>query len=281
MTGKKDEDRLPIFMAKVTLAHPGADLTLRQMSWLRRFGRPIERPAAAIHDPLIRVPDLPALLQQAAVERRLAGHPVLLETIIENFSDLDRCWIYRGKARSAGYGTGTRANGQRTNASRLIFELLKGAIFANYMLLERLEVDHICHIAALCNAQRNGCPHRACVNPLHLAASTRQENVQRTRLDDCGRCGLALSGDNLYLSPADANGRRHRACRACRAAADARHKAKNGPRVPAPKDRTTCPAGHAYDRVWGGYRCCSSCANDHAARYRAKKNTQRQAEDKE
>lgn len=265
------EEGLPIFYAKVTLAHPGADLTPGQTIWLERLGKSAERPAEPLYDPLIRVSDVAALLPKAAVEGRLAGHPILLETVVENLADMDRCWIYRGKARSEGYGTATRANGQRTNASRLLFELLKGEAVANYMLFERLEVDHICHIPGLCRGRGETCPHRACVNPLHLAATTRQENVQRTRLDICGGCGRPLSGDNLYLSPADIKGRRHRACRACRAEADTRYKAKKGPRALAPQHRTTCPAGHAYDRLWGGYRRCSACAKIQAERHRVKK----------
>ena len=41
-------------------------------------------------------------------------------------------------------------------------------------------LDHLCHKPLLCVLDQNGwCPHRSCVNPLHLEATTRGENVRR------------------------------------------------------------------------------------------------------
>jgi hypothetical protein len=71
------------------------------------------------------------------------------------------------------------------------------------------------------------CP-KNCVRPDHLEPITQQENLRRSprtfqgknvRKIDCGRCGLPLAGENLYIRP---NG--SRACRSCLRAAKARYR---------------------------------------------------------
>jgi hypothetical protein len=121
----------------------------------------------------------------------------------------DGCWHWTACRSSNGYGK-VSSGGRSSYAHRVAHEALVGPI------AEGMTLDHLCRV-------------RHCVRPDHAEQVPNRENLRRGtsptaengRKTHCAREGHPLSGDNLYVNP-----RGERECRACRAAANARHDAK-------------------------------------------------------
>ncbi len=109
------------------------------------------------------------------------------------------CWDWLGTINKDGYGqVNVRRLGKwtTTTAHRFSYDLHIG------MVNDGLHIDHLCK-------------NRRCVNPDHLEAITRQENVNRSTIGHQRRAmtqckyGHPLSGDNVRLW------RGHRICKQC------------------------------------------------------------------
>lgn len=84
----------------------------------------------------------------------------------------DECWPWKGHVQPNGYGTfgmkGTRS------AHRIAY------IYAAGPIPRGLVLDHLCHTRERDTCRDNeACPHRRCVNPAHLEAVPRRENIAR------------------------------------------------------------------------------------------------------
>ena len=84
------------------------------------------------------------------------------------------CWRWSGPVHWNGYGHGAESMGDRLPHRafhlRHIGPIPNGA-----------DVDHTCHNADETCPGGITCPHRLCVNPAHLEATTHQANIQRGR----------------------------------------------------------------------------------------------------
>ena len=124
----------------------------------------------------------------------------------------DGCWYWKGSINRDGYGVFTGKL-----AHRVIFEHVYGPFPAGTV------ADHICHNKAVC-AGGMLCLHRRCVNPTHLRAATRGENVRAGRTGVNARVrhvcvrycqnGHEFTEDNTYVS-IDSRGWVHRRCKTC------------------------------------------------------------------
>ena len=117
------------------------------------------------------------------------------------------CWLWLGGTSNGSYGNlHIKGTDNFVYAHRFSYELHKGAI------PPELEIDHLCR-----NTLR--------VNPDHLEAVTRRENVLRGRCPAAMQArqthcknGHLLSGDNIYASG------RKRICKVCFQAGRARRR---------------------------------------------------------
>lgn len=117
---------------------------------------------------------------------------------------LGPCWLWTGSTKEAGYGQ-FNAEKRNVRAHRFAYELVVGPIPAG------LELDHLCMVTG-------------CVNPAHLEAVTKAENLRRAggwagvnaRKTKCDN-GHPFDEDNTYV-----DGKGRRSCRACHRANESR-----------------------------------------------------------
>jgi hypothetical protein len=108
------------------------------------------------------------------------GHHVRLKEYQQPARDFDTCYTVQPNGCHTwnfvnegddGYGTCT-SNGKKVKAHRFAYERAHGPIPAG------VHIDHLCHDPATCAGGKN-CPHRACVNPEHLAIASHADNCRR------------------------------------------------------------------------------------------------------
>ena len=143
--------------------------------------------------------------------------PSILERFWSKVDKTETCWLWVGYTKPNGYGSFNPTRDQAAYAHRYAYELANGPI------PDGLQVDHLCHDPAECQAATE-CPHRRCVNPAHLEAVTPRVNnlrsgnfaAKRSRQTHCVN-GHEFTPENTYIKP---NGCRN--CATCRAEADRR-----------------------------------------------------------
>lgn len=133
------------------------------------------------------------------------------------------CWGW-GHAKTKG-GYGVFWSGERQMlAHRWAFERWVGPI------PEGIQIDHTCHDPGTCRTRP--CPHRLCVNPAHLKATTPRENTLRSDAPAArwaARTHCENGHEFTFESISwDAGARR---CRICRAAAQRTRRAGLGAQV--------------------------------------------------
>ena len=130
--------------------------------------------------------------------------PNKLDSKIERITE-SGCWIWMGALSRNGYGNIHLRPLGNVVAHRHVYSILGGIVPAS------LDLDHLCRV-------------RCCVNPAHLEAVTRRENLRRGGVIDrlknaaaaahaqthCKR-GHEMTAANSYTYPNS----KHRQCRTC------------------------------------------------------------------
>jgi hypothetical protein len=152
--------------------------------------------------------------QRAFALRQKAAVPVRERPVVRQV-DPGECDLWKGCRDRDGYGA-KWINGKRVMAHRWAYEQTFGPIPPG------MQVDHLCR-------------NRACCNPKHLEAISRQENIRRAAWRDTCTRGHAMAPANISWQ----SGRRK--CRACHVEACARSRqrkreARQHQREPAESD---------------------------------------------
>lgn len=169
-----------------------------------------------------------------------------------------------------GYGH-DRWDGRPVPAHRAAF------LAAGRLIPTGFDIDHVCHNLDLTCPGGPSCLHRRCVNPDHLEAVTRRENIRRAaaRITHCPH-GHEYTAENSYYSR-----RGHRQCRECHHAHDERRNRAQGFKPRRSDFLTHCARGHEYTpdnlhievRHQDGYqsRRCKICWRINAAAKRERR----------
>jgi hypothetical protein len=134
-----------------------------------------------------------------------------------DFAAPEGCWKWLGSVTPQGYAQ-TKIHGKATNINRRVFSLINGH--------DADTIVHSCHTRSGCKAQGTACPHKRCLNPMHMVSVSAKLGALVTsnswsRQTTC-KHGHELTPDNVLIAK-QPNGRTgfRRLCRLC-----AKHHAK-------------------------------------------------------
>lgn len=172
------------------------------------------------------------------------------------------CWIWHGYRDRDGYGLCYIPGSGTSRAHRVAYQL------AGLPLEKSVPLDHRCHDPRACAGGKE-CPHRACVNPLHLEVTTPKANAERSVKAVATTClhGHEFDSNNTYIKP---NGTRR--CRQCHASTEARRRGPKKIRLV----QTHCGRGHdllgtsLHIDPRTGKRMCRVCLTDNSRNRRAR-----------
>ncbi|WP_078659801.1 HNH endonuclease signature motif containing protein [Streptomyces graminis] len=109
------------------------------------------------------------------------------------------CWVYTGAGNGIGYAQ-VWYRGKNHYAHRIAYQLFVGEI------PDGLELDHV---------KESGCRYRSCINPKHLEAVTRQENMHRAAVGIHNAIKTHCPKGHEYTPENTQVYRGMRRCRAC------------------------------------------------------------------
>lgn len=133
---------------------------------------------------------------------------------MRNTKVVGECLLWTGPGFPNGYGKFRRGPGRRERpAHKVAWEN-----YTNTWVPDGMQVGHVCHDEALARGECDGgsdCPHRRCVNPLHLEPQTPSENTRLANLANrrkthCPK-GHPYDEENTLTRPNDTR----RWCRTC------------------------------------------------------------------
>ncbi|MEU1443076.1 HNH endonuclease signature motif containing protein [Streptomyces mirabilis] len=174
------------------------------------------------------------------------------------------CMHWTGHTNEHGYGR-LAVDGKMVLAHRAIYEALNGKI------PDEAQVDHVCHNGDASCPGGSVCEHRRCVNPGHLEAVTRQENLRRSRLTTSGK-EACVRGHQLPArsSTSDSSGVRRR-CKECEREQHRKEQSGPSPTVV----RAFCRNGHEMNEantyINGTRAYCRACHRESMRARRSKK----------
>lgn len=156
----------------------------------------------------------PRLQKQGNLERHplLSGRKPPREWLaLIDRSDPGTCWSWPGPLDRNGYGN-IRSRGRTTGAHRWVYERQMGVVLEPHQVL-----DHLCHKTTTCDGGPR-CPHRRCVNPLHLVVTNNTANVRRSAGErpKCRNGHLRTVENTAWIRSAKGYGGLRRTCRDCK-----------------------------------------------------------------
>jgi len=168
--------------------------------------------------------------------------PPRIHSKIQVPEDPDACWTWGACVSPAGYGR-VRWEGVTREAHRVVYALLREPIPAAMVL------DHLCHDPNVCTRKGRECPHRRCVNPMHLKAVTVAANNLRSLAPPAlnaqsDRC----DNGHLYVTGSFRMENGSRRCLICRREKDQRRRPRGVPRKDRAAVREFRAAGETPER---------------------------------
>jgi hypothetical protein len=116
------------------------------------------------------------------------------------------CLLWTGFLDSDGYGNRVQVDGVVTSPHRMSYWVAFGPVPAG------LQIDHRCHDPRTCDPD-SSCPHRRCINPLHLEAVTPRVNTLRSGGLAAANAAAAHCSNGHPWDKVHASGRRR--CSTC------------------------------------------------------------------